>query len=122
MKTLPPLSRLSAGRIPQNRSRNLPRFTRLACVGFCLATMMHAKEITSNGLGGGRWSDTSTWRGGAVPTAKDDAVIAARDNVLFDRNDVEMPSCKQLILDPGSNLAFQSSLGKRTLTVNGPIE
>jgi len=81
-----------------------------------------AKEVTSNGLGGGRWSDAATWRGGAVPTAEDDAVIAARDTVLFDRDDVDAPTCKQLILDPQSNLAFQSGLGKRTLTVNGPIE
>jgi hypothetical protein len=81
-----------------------------------------AKEITSNGLGGGRWSDTTTWRGGAVPGAEDEAVIGARDTVLFDRNDEEGPTCKQLILDPNSNFAFQSGLGKRTLTVNGSIE
>src|SRR5262245_40173264 len=93
-----------------------------AWVGLCIATFAGAKEVTSNGLGGGRWSDASTWRGGAVPTAEDEAVIAARDTVLFDRNDVEAPTCKQLILDPNSNFAFQSGLGKRTLTVNGPIE
>jgi hypothetical protein len=87
-----------------------------------LAPLAHAKEITSNGLGGGRWSDTTTWRGGAVPGAEDEAVIGARDTVVFDRNDVEGPTCKQLILDPNSNFAFQSGLGKRTLTVNGSIE
>ena len=94
----------------------------LASVGVWLIGTAAAKEVTSNGLGGGRWSDASTWRGGAVPAAEDEAVIAARDTVLFDRNDVEAPTCKQLILDPNSNFAFQSGLGKRTLTVNGPIE
>jgi len=105
------------------RGRTSPTGPTLILV--CLLAMgaySHAKEITSNGLGGGRWSDTATWRGGAVPTAEDDAVIAARDTVLFDRDDVDTPTCKQLILDPNSNLAFQSGLGKRTLTVNGPIE
>jgi len=90
-----------------------------ACV--CLARV-DAKEIHSNGLGGGRWSDAATWRGGAIPTAEDDAVVAARDTVLFDRDDADKPTCKQLILDPNSNFAFQSGLGRRTLTVNGPIE
>ena len=87
-----------------------------------MGVVAHAKEIHSNGLGGGRWSEASTWRGGAVPTAEDDAVVATRDTVLFDRDDVDTPTCKQLILDPGSNFAFQSGLGRRTLTVNGPIE
>jgi hypothetical protein len=90
--------------------------------GLFLLAETNAKEIHSNGLGGGRWSEASTWRGGALPTAEDDAVISARDTVLFDRDDVETPTCKQLILDPNSNFAFQSGLGKRTLTVNGPIE
>jgi hypothetical protein len=98
-------------------------FTPLLCSAtLALAMLAGAKEITSNGLGGGRWSDATTWRGGAVPGAEDEAVIAARDTVLFDRNDEEAPTCKQLILDPNSNFAFQSGLGKRTLTVNGPIE
>lgn len=81
-----------------------------------------AGEIHSNGFGGGRWSEPATWRGGMVPTAEDDAVIAARDTVVFDRDDSVKPTCKQLILDPKSNLTFQGGLGKRTLTVDGPVE
>ncbi len=81
-----------------------------------------AREVHSNGLGGGRWSEATTWRGGIVPTAEDEAVIAARDSVLFDRDDSDRPTCRQLILDPKSNLVFQSGLGKRTLTVDGPVE
>ncbi len=94
----------------------------LAYAGLCLATVASAKEIHSNGHGGGRWSETATWHGGALPTADDEAVIAARDTVLFDRDDMETVTCKRLILDPKSNLAFQSGQGKRTLTVNGPVE
>lgn len=81
-----------------------------------------AREVHSNGLGGGRWSEATTWRGGIIPTAEDEAVIAARDSVLFDRDDSDRPTCRQLILDPKSNLVFQSGLGKRTLTVDGPVE
>ena len=92
------------------------------CIGLCFVSAASAKEIHSNGLGGGRWSDTTTWRGGAVPGAEDEAVIAARDIVLFDRNDADAPTCKALILDPNSNFAFQGGLGKRTLTVNGVVE
>jgi hypothetical protein len=44
-------------------------------------------EITSNGTGGGRWDDASTWRGKFVPTEKDEVVIAKDDHVVFDRND-----------------------------------
>src|SRR5438067_915742 len=47
----------------------------LALASVLLAGAAGAKEIHSNGLGGGRWSDTTTWRGGAVPGEEDDAVI-----------------------------------------------
>ena len=105
--------------------RTFPIIAHMALIAFAsllLATGAHAKEIHSNGLGGGRWSDVATWRGGAVPGAEDDAVIAARDTVLFDRDDADKPTCKALILDPNSNFAFQGGLGKRTLTVNGIVE
>lgn len=102
-----------------------------ACAAFFLLLFMPftvgfsrlaAREVHSNGLGGGRWSEATTWRGGSVPTAEDEAVIAARDTVLFDRDDSDRPTCRQLILDPKSTLAFQSGLGKRALTVDGPVE
>ncbi len=86
------------------------------------SSRLNADEIHSNGLGGGRWSDPATWRGGKVPTSADDAVISSRDSVLFDRDDSDKPTCKQLILDPKSMLTFQSGLGKRTLNVDGPVE
>src|SRR5688500_5005440 len=85
------------GRIMEPRAAR-PRFSigALAAVLLCMLNVPgSAKEITSNGLGGGRWSDGATWRGGAVPTAEDEAVIGARDTVLFDRDDVDTPTCKQ---------------------------
>ena len=85
-------------------------------------TLLPAKEIHSNGLGGGRWSDGSTWKGGAVPAAEDDAIISARDTVVFDRDDTDKITCKQLLLDANSNLAFQAGQGRRVLAVDGLVE
>ena len=42
----------------------------LAIFTLCFSPLS-AKEIHSNGLGGGRWSEAATWHGGAVPTAAD---------------------------------------------------
>ncbi len=40
--------------------------------------------ITSNGLGGGLWSNPSTWAGGKCPGPSNTAVIASGDVVIFD--------------------------------------
>ncbi len=42
--------------------------------------------ITSNGTGGGAWSQGTTWQGGAVPADGDAVVIAAGDTVTVDVN------------------------------------
>lgn len=39
--------------------------------------------ITSNGTGGGLWSATATWNGGAVPVDDDTVVIASGDTVTY---------------------------------------
>jgi hypothetical protein len=40
--------------------------------------------ITSNGLGGGFWSNPSTWAGGKTPTPSNPVTIASGDVVIFD--------------------------------------
>lgn len=40
--------------------------------------------ISSNGTGGGAWSATATWNGGAVPIDDDAVTIVAGDSVLMD--------------------------------------
>lgn len=40
--------------------------------------------ITSNGAGGGVWSEATTWAGGVAPADNDAVVIAAGDTVTFD--------------------------------------
>jgi hypothetical protein len=80
-----------------------------------------AREITTNGAGGGRWSDPATWRGKRVPRATDDAVIQKGDAVTFDRNDAGKVTCRKLFLDPKGALTFRPG-GKRVLCVAGEVE
>ncbi len=46
----------------------------------------YAVAVRSNGTGGGRWSDTATWAGKAVPVNGDGVTIVAGDTVTFDVN------------------------------------
>jgi hypothetical protein len=86
-----------------------------------LAAPASAKEVTSNGTGGGAWSDPATWRGG-VPGPDDDAVVSKGDLVVFDRNDDGKPTCQKLYLDPQSGLIFKQGAGKLVMTLAGPAE
>ncbi len=79
-------------------------------------------EIHSNGLGSGLWSDPNSWNGKKVPTATDVVVIAAKDVVLFDRDDSGKNTCKEIHIDPNGTLAFQRNSGSRILCVDGIIE
>lgn len=81
-----------------------------------------ARDIYSNGRGGGPWSDPATWHGQKVPGPGDVAVIAMRDEVIFDRDDRDQPTCRALYLDPGAVLRFAKDRQQLTLTVAGPIE
>ncbi len=79
-------------------------------------------EIHSNGSGGGRWSEPSTWHGGQVPGSTDTVVIAMRDQVEFDVDDSDRDSCAALFLDPEALLSFRPGRDSRTLSVGGAIE
>lgn len=79
-------------------------------------------EIHSNGSGGGRWSESSTWHGGQVPSAADMVVIGMRDVVEFDLDDHSGDSCAALFLDPEAVLEFRPGRDDRTLSVGGIIE
>jgi len=51
-----------------------------------LAGVCHAVAVTSNGTGGGLWSDPATWAGKSVPANGDSVTIAPGDTVTFDVN------------------------------------
>ncbi len=81
-----------------------------------------AAEISSNGTGGGTWSDPATWRGKAVPGSKDDVVIQKFDIVHFDKNDDGKISCNKLQIDPRGALMFKTGAGKQVCCVADAIE
>jgi hypothetical protein len=91
----------------------------LLCGG---AVSARSAEIYSNATGGGVWSDPATWRGGTVPGADDDVVIARDDIVTFDRRDEETATCRNLSLDPRSVLQFKTGAGSILLTAAGLVE
>ncbi|MEO8205636.1 MAG: G8 domain-containing protein [Chthoniobacterales bacterium] len=94
----------------------------LTFAGLASAEEIHSKSNT----GGGLWSDPNTWTGNKVPTSADNAVISARDVVIFDGNDADKPSCASLSIDPSGSLVFQTNqTGTKhpiILNVAGPIE
>ncbi len=55
----------------------------LVCL-LSLADVCHAAAISSNGTGGGKWSETTTWAGAVVPGPGDSVTILVGDVVLFD--------------------------------------
>src|SRR5205823_6589749 len=109
-----PAERL-AGELPGGRRQAMTTPLRLFAAALVLAGAARpsaAAEVTSNGTGGGAWSDPATWRGNAVPGSGDDAVIARDDAVVFDRNDDGKVTCRQLLLDPAGKLTFKAGAGK----------
>ncbi len=96
-------------------------------VSFCVfcghsSSTGRAVEITTNGTGGGPWSEAATWRGGVVPKADDEATIRKDDAVVFDRNDDGKVTCAKLNIDPRGALRFKTGAGKVIFVVPGPIE
>jgi hypothetical protein len=89
----------------------------LAASGFATAA-----EITTNGAGGGSWSDPTTWRGKVLPGADDDVVIRKGDLVVFDRNDDGKVTCQKLLIDPKGAFSFKTNAGKVICCVAGGVE
>lgn len=87
-----------------------------------VANGVPAAEITSNGKGGGDWSNAATWLGQKVPGPDDDAVIQKGDIIHFDRDDDGKVSCRKLLIDPRGAFRLKSGMGKVTCCLAGAIE
>jgi hypothetical protein len=85
-------------------------------------SMASSAEISTNGIGGGLWSDRATWRGNIVPSPKDDVVIQKHDIVTFDRNDDGKVSCRKLQIDPKGVFTFKTGAGKQICAIAEAIE
>jgi len=83
-------------------------------------------DIVSNGMGGGLWSDTNTWNGGAVPISTSRVGIYSNDTVIFDRSEGQLIynpglqltiSCKDITIY--GTLTFQADTGPLCMQING---
>ena len=76
-----------------------------------LKSAMAGATITSTTTGG-NWNSTSSWSGGVIPTAGDNAVIVTGATVTVNA----ASSCDNITIDVGGTLNYS---GTNTLTVNG---
>jgi parallel beta-helix repeat protein len=81
-----------------------------------------AAEITSNGSGGGDWSNPGTWLGKTAPGPDDDAVIQKGDVVDFDRDDSGKITCQKLFIDPRGAFRLKPGFGKSTCCLANGVE
>lgn len=99
---------------------------RFGLVAACLLALVggstNAAEVSTNGSGGGSWSDPATWRGNVIPGPADDVVVRKFDTVVFDRADDGKMTCRKLLIDPRGVLLMKAGSGSRTLTVAEGIE
>lgn len=99
----------------------------LRCI-VCAASLLvcsglaRAAEVSTNGAGGGVWSEPATWRGNAVPMPDDEVTIRKGDIVTFDRNDDGKVTCAKLFIDPQGGLRFKTEIGKVVFVVKGTVE
>jgi len=85
------------------------------------STALHAEELHSNGLGGGPWSDPTSWREKKIPGPEDDAVISRGDLMIFDRNDTDRVTCANLYIDPRGGFTFRT-IGDTLCVLSGMLE
>jgi hypothetical protein len=86
------------------------------------SNVVSGAEVTTNGAGGGRWSEAATWRGKAVPAPTDDVVIRKGDEVIFDRDDDGKVTCQKLFIDPKGALVFRTESGKQVFCAGDQVE
>jgi hypothetical protein len=96
--------------------------TLLLLAAVLLVPAASAAEVSTNGLGGGPWTDPSTWRGKAVPGPGDEVVLRKHDVVIYDRPDDGKPACRKLQIDPRGGLTFKTGAGRLVLAVTEGIE
>jgi hypothetical protein len=125
---MPVMQKMASGRCkPAGSHRPLAAVHRPLAAGtllisLVLASIAPAAEISSNGIGGGPWSDPNSWSGKKAPGPDDDVIIRKLDVIVFDRGDDGKPTCKRLQIDPKGGLTFKSGAGKLALTVPEGIE
>jgi hypothetical protein len=81
-----------------------------------------AKDISTNGTGGGPWSDPATWHGKTVPGPTDEVIVQKFDVLTFDRNDDGKVSCRKLQIDPKGFFNFKTGSGKIICCVEDAID
>jgi hypothetical protein len=115
------LSPLTPAPLPQSTAGEGSRASYRTClttfVLLAIASFAPAAEISTNGIGGGKWSEAATWRGNKVPNGDDAVVIQKNDVVTFDRDDDGKVSCKSMQIDPKGVLLFKTNAGKQTCCV-----
>jgi hypothetical protein len=98
------------------------KLTILIIAGLVACNIDAAVEEYSNGRGGGEWSDPATWRSSKVPSPEATVVIGRDDVVLFDRNDVDRVTCRELYIDKKGMLSFKMKTGPIRAAIGGFIE
>ncbi len=84
--------------------------------------------ISSNGTGGGLWSDTASWAGGIVPVDVDDATIVVGDLITYDLNNVATVVVNTLVVngvfepDPTQDTGILLSATLNALVFNAGCE
>lgn len=81
----------------------------LLCCSLFFSIRTFAGNITSNGTGGGNWNATTTWVGGVVPVAGDNAIIAVGDVITITTNTAV------------TNITFTGGNGSATLQLNAGV-
>ena len=92
---------------------------------FLLLVAVHpasAAEISTNGIGGGPWSDPATWHKKVIPGPGDDVIIQKFDVAQFDRNDEGKVSCRKLQIDPKGVFTFKTGAAKAICCVADAID